>query len=114
MSEEKKICGIVMPISPIDGCDEGHWNDVYEILKEAILLTDFEGNLVSYADDVGIIQKRIIQNLYDNPIVICDVSGYGHGVGMNQYGANGMAKEGSNYKEILTHYYKNCEIKKIN
>jgi len=75
MSEEKKICGIVMPISPIDGCDEGHWNDVYEILKEAILLTDFEGNLVSYADDVGIIQKRIIQNLYDNPIVICDVSG---------------------------------------
>ena len=30
---------------------------------------------------------------------------------MSQYGANGMAKEGSNYKEILTHYYKNCEIK---
>lgn len=75
MSEDKKICGIVMPISPIDGCDEGHWNDVYEILKEAISLADFEGNLVSYADDVGIIQKRIIQNLYDNPIVVCDVSG---------------------------------------
>lgn len=75
MSETKKICGIVMPISPIDGCDEGHWNDVYEILKEAILMADFEGNLVSYADDVGIIQKRIIQNLYDNPIVVCDVSG---------------------------------------
>ena len=46
--------------------------------------------------------------------VIFDVNGYGHGVGMSQYGANGMAKEGSNYKEILTHYYKNCEIKKIN
>ncbi|WP_336931622.1 hypothetical protein [Acinetobacter bereziniae] len=75
MSEVKKICGIVMPISPIDGCDEGHWNDVYEILKEAISLAEFEGNLVSYADDVGIIQKRIIQNLYDNPIVVCDVSG---------------------------------------
>lgn len=75
MSETKKICGIVMPISPIDGCDEGHWNDVYEILKEAIALADYEGNLVSYADDVGIIQKRIIQNLYDNPIVVCDVSG---------------------------------------
>ena len=38
-------------------------------------MADFEGNLVSYADDVGIIQKRIIQNLYDNPIVVCDVSG---------------------------------------
>lgn len=75
MSEEKKICGIVMPISQIDGCDEGHWSDVYEILKEAISLAGFEGNLVSYADDVGIIQKRIIQNLYDNPIIVCDVSG---------------------------------------
>ena len=30
---------------------------------------------MSDADDVGIIQKRIIQNIYDNPIVVCDVSG---------------------------------------
>lgn len=42
------------------------------------------------------------------------VNGFGHGVGMSQYGANGMAKEGYNYKDILKHYYKNCEIKKIN
>lgn len=74
MTEPKKICGIVMPISTIDGCDESHWSDVYEILKDAISLADYEGNLVSFADDVGIIQKRIIQNLYDNPIVVCDVS----------------------------------------
>jgi stage II sporulation protein D len=39
--------------------------------------------------------------------------GYGHGVGMSQYGANGMAKEGYNYKEILLHYYYGVEIKKI-
>ncbi|MBQ8682077.1 MAG: stage II sporulation protein D [Bacilli bacterium] len=31
--------------------------------------------------------------------------GYGHGVGMSQYGAHGMAKEGYSYKEILGHYY---------
>ena len=36
--------------------------------------------------------------------------GYGHGVGMSQYGANGMAKEGYDYKEILTHYYSGTEI----
>ena len=42
------------------------------------------------------------------------VSGYGHGVGMSQYGANGMAKEGYKYINILQQYYKNCEIKKIN
>lgn len=74
MSEPKKICGIVMPISAIDGCDENHWLDVYAIIKDAVAMADFEGNLVSFADDVGIIQKRIIQNLYDNPIVVCDVS----------------------------------------
>ncbi len=39
--------------------------------------------------------------------------GYGHGVGMSQYGANGMAKEGKNYQEILNYYYKNILIKKI-
>lgn len=32
-------------------------------------------------------------------------TGYGHGVGMSQYGANQMAKEGAGYQEILTHYY---------
>ena len=33
------------------------------------------------------------------------VTGYGHGVGMSQYGANTMAKAGSSYREILEHYY---------
>ena len=32
-------------------------------------------------------------------------SGYGHGVGMSQYGANEMAKTGMTYKDILNHYY---------
>ena len=39
--------------------------------------------------------------------------GYGHGVGMSQYGALGMALEGYNYEEILNHYYKNTKISKI-
>ena len=36
--------------------------------------------------------------------------GYGHGVGMSQYGSNEMAKKGYNYKDILTHYYTNIKI----
>lgn len=71
----KPVCGIVMPISAIDGCAETHWLDVREILSEAIEAAGFEPNLVSDADDVGIIQKRIIQNIYENPIIVCDVSG---------------------------------------
>lgn len=36
--------------------------------------------------------------------------GFGHLVGMSQYGANSMAAEGADYKEILLHYYTGCEI----
>lgn len=68
------ICGIVMPISPIDSCSEEHWRDVKLILSEAIEDAGFSPQLVSDADEVGIIQKRIIQNLYENPVVVCDVS----------------------------------------
>lgn len=71
----KAICGVVMPISAIDDCNETHWADVLDIFTESIDLAGFEANLVSNADDVGIIHKRIIQNLYDNPVVVCDVSG---------------------------------------
>lgn len=39
--------------------------------------------------------------------------GSGHGVGMSQYGAQGMAKESRNYKEILNHYYQNIKIESI-
>lgn len=38
------------------------------------------------------------------------VLGYGHGVGMSQYGANFLAKEGKNWKDILNHYYTGIEI----
>lgn len=39
--------------------------------------------------------------------------GYGHGVGMSQYGAQGMALDGYSYDEILKHYYQGTTIKKI-
>ncbi|MFV0274804.1 MAG: stage II sporulation protein D [Bacilli bacterium] len=41
---------------------------------------------------------------------IISTKGYGHGVGMSQYGANGMAKSGSTYTQILNHYYTNVKI----
>lgn len=49
----------------------------------------------------------------DNTIFIT-TKGYGHGVGMSQYGANEMAKLGYSYEEILKHYYTGVEIKKFN
>ena len=46
-------------------------------------------------------------------IVKINCIGYGHGVGMSQWGANVMAKNGSKYDEILKHYYSGVEIQEI-
>ena len=71
---KKPICGIIMPISSIDNCSETHWKEVKGIITDAVEAAGFEAQLVSEANDSGIIQKRIVQNLYKNDIVICDVS----------------------------------------
>jgi len=39
--------------------------------------------------------------------------GNGHGIGMSQYGARGMAEKGYSYKEILDYYYENVVVKKL-
>ena len=66
--------------------------EIYKLLK--IRSTDFE---IEQKDDE----------------IYFKTKGYGHGVGMSQYGANGMAKEGYSYKEILTHYYQGTTLKKF-
>lgn len=48
-----------------------------------------------------------------NNMYYITTKGYGHGVGMSQYGANGMAKENYTYKEILEYYYQDIEITTI-
>ena len=48
-----------------------------------------------------------------NDDVTITTKGYGHGVGMSQYGANEMAKTGADYTEILKHYYKDIDIVKM-
>jgi hypothetical protein len=71
-------CGLVMPISAMDGCPAEHWAEVKSIVTDAIegvKSPQFVVRLVSEADDVGVIQKRIVQNLYDADLVVCDVSG---------------------------------------
>lgn len=47
----------------------------------------------------------------DDRAVTFTVTAYGHGVGMSQYGANLMARQGAGYQEILAHYYPGTELK---
>lgn len=45
--------------------------------------------------------------------IIFTVTGNGHGIGMSQYGADGMARNGSNYRDIVLHYYQGVDIVNI-
>ena len=49
---------------------------------------------------------------YTGSSFLFTVTGFGHGVGMSQYGANAMAKSGADYREILAHYYPGTQIVK--
>lgn len=71
-------CGIVMPISTIDGCTAEHWAEVKAVITDAVERIEppkFTARLVSDADDVGVIQKRIVQGVYGADVIVCDVSG---------------------------------------
>lgn len=47
---------------------------------------------------------------FSNNKVIITTFGYGHGVGMSQYGANELAKQGKKYDDIIKYYYQNVKI----
>ncbi len=73
----EKTCGLVMPISSIDGCGADHWLEVREIVEESIGQVQeyaIRTAMVSEADNSPLIHKRIVQSLYSRDIVICDLS----------------------------------------
>ena len=61
----------------------------------------------------GTLQSRVfdISFEYGNEFVLhIDGKGWGHGLGLSQYGAKAMSEAGYTYDEILKHYYKGIEI----
>ena len=95
---------------------------------EVINITDIKRNNTHRIDSLVINNKsfkgtylRTLLNLRSTDIsfeikddvIYLTTKGYGHGVGMSQYGANGMATSGYNYQEILKYYYHNVEINKM-
>ncbi|WP_156290893.1 stage II sporulation protein D [Oceanobacillus salinisoli] len=50
----------------------------------------------------------------NNGHFVITTEGYGHGIGMSQYGAHYMAQQGKNYEDIINHYYQGVEISTVN
>lgn len=71
---KKPTCGIIMPISEIDGLPPEHWEEIKNLIIEVATEANFEAYLVSSSEEAGIIQKRIVQNVYSSDVIICDVS----------------------------------------
>lgn len=59
------------------------------------------------------IRSAVFTCEYDDGTFTITTRGYGHCVGMSQYGANAMAESGADYEEILLHYYTGAEITDI-
>ncbi len=64
-------------------------------------------------DSGGLLKSNYITLKAKDGKVIIEGKGWGHGVGMCQFGAIEMARQGKNYKRILYHYYSGTKIKTI-
>lgn len=71
---QKPMCGIIMPIADHPEYNSGHWKEVLVIIAEALESTRFEARLVSDDVAIGLIHERIVNNIYNDDIIICDVS----------------------------------------
>lgn len=72
--EKKPKCGIIRPIAPTEGYSNNHWEEIGAILAESIRSAGYEPRIVSDSDTVAVIHGTIVQNLFEDPIVVCDVS----------------------------------------
>lgn len=72
--KKKPMCGLVMPISSSPNYPAEHWIEVRAIIEECLEKAGFDYQMVSEAKESGLIHNRIIENLYSNELIVCDVS----------------------------------------
>jgi len=70
-----RYCGIVRPIADMGNYVAKHWREVHNVIAEAVEPLGFTLRLVSESDSAGVILGEIVSNLYEDEIVIVDVSG---------------------------------------
>ncbi|HHV63258.1 MAG TPA: stage II sporulation protein D [Firmicutes bacterium] len=63
-------------------------------------------------DKLGLRSTRLSWRISGNEVLI-QTTGYGHGVGMCQYGADGMARQGKSFEDILKYYYTGVEVVRL-
>ena len=98
------------------GTDTAHWfgepqySEAGTVMQIAVGTSIFTGQELR---TLFSLRSAVFRIQYENGNFHFITHGYGHDVGMSQYGANEMAKSGADYKEILSYYYPETELKKI-
>ena len=95
------------------GSDMKEWLRVLTVSDAGTVLTASVGDTAASGgeirDALGLRSASFEVSIYGDEAEIT-TKGFGHGVGMSQYGANAMAAEGKSWREIIEHYYPNCII----
>lgn len=95
---------------------------------QKVKIDDISKNDAGYVEEITVCGKKIKGTAFRSSLELRSTNldidmgstikittrGYGHGVGMSQYGANGYALRGYTYEDILKHYYTGIEIKNMN
>ncbi|NEW08884.1 stage II sporulation protein D [Paenibacillus sp. SYP-B3998] len=86
------------------------WSTGHRIKSMTIGGKTFSGREVR--EKLGLASSQFIWKWKGSQQIVFTTYGYGHGVGLSQWGANGMAKEGKRAEEIVTYYYTGVSIEK--
>ena len=98
------------------GDDFTKWLSVGSVSDSGTVLEAEVGGMKVSGNDVRTalaLRSACFEVKYVGEEIVLTTKGYGHGVGMSQYGANAMAAEGKTWREIIGHYYKNCDITEL-
>lgn len=97
------------------GEDFTTWISINSVSDSGTVLSAMVGDFKVSGNDIREVlglRSACFEVSYDGDTVIITTRGFGHGVGMSQYGANAMASDGKSWREILEHYYPECTIEK--
>lgn len=90
------------------------WLVVRDVSEQGTVLKADVGNMSVTGGEVRTalaLRSACFEVKYEGEEAVITTKGFGHGVGMSQYGANSMAAEGRSWREILEHYYTGCSVK---
>ena len=95
--------------TPADWFGEGVWDEAGYLAQMSVCGQRFAGTRLRSALSLRSAAFTVAYDAGENAFAFT-THGYGHGVGLSQYGAKAMAEQGKSWREILKWYFPGCEV----